>query len=275
MAGLNRFGGKVVHVENLDKVARGLNEFQRKNLGKATAKAFGRTAKKGVIAGKRELRSGLENRSRYITSGVKGQPITSGQQTAFANSFNKNFIADGSVYIRGANTQKRELDFLMDHEHGTKRKAKSKTMAIPLKGLREWKGGDHRTTRGATKKRLKPKALLELSRREGRGGREYNKIEENSYLVVRTGKTNKPQRRGKVRRRVAFSPYIINSGGGKHHRKSHKGRNSKMIFLYKFQKTTQQTNKINWGDKVEESIRRNLRGDIIRQVRKVLPYQVG
>lgn len=258
--------GKTVEVLGMNEVQKEMGNFVSKDAPRAIARGFSRTAKQGEIAGKRELTRGLTLRSKWILNGVKGMPLNEGQQNAFVNSYKKYGIADGSVYIRGATQAKKELSFLLNHETGKNRIAHNRLMAIPLRGLREWKNSDWRTTSGRTKKRLKPSRLL---------GDEYNKAKDGSFVAVFTGKTLSQKRRKRKRKKGAsrsqgYKPFIINSKRSKTSSRHTKNRGSLKI-LYKFQKVTKQSRKIMFGDVVEEKIIQKLRPNVIRELRRIQP----
>ncbi len=254
-----------VKVLNMNKVQKQLGDFTHRDLPSAIARGFGNTAEQGVVAGKRELSSKLTLRSKWILNGVKGMPVKPNQQKAFIRSYNKYGIADGSIYIRGATRPKNDLGFLLDHEKGTNRKAKNKFMAIPLRGLRQWKKSDYRTKAGRTKKRLKPHGNAMM-------GSEYAEQMKNakpgSFVAVR--KSTKPKRRRKGgRRRTKYQAPFVMTRGSKTGRKKRSG--DKLFLLYKFKKITNQTRKMQWGDRVETLVKTRLRPNVVREIQRIIP----
>jgi len=260
--------GKVVEVLNINEVQKELKDFAHKDMPLAVARGFSRTAKQGVITGKRELTRGLTMRSKWVLNGVKGTPLKPGQMNAFQRSYQKYGIADGSIYIRGATREKNDLGFLLNHETGKNRRAHNKFMSIPLSGLRAWKKSDYRTSTGRTKKRMKPSQLLGANY-----GKEMKKAKEGSLVVVRVpGASSKKRKRrkGGARATKYKKPFVMNlKTGGKNKGSINPG--SKLLALYKFKKITRQNKKISFGDKVETKVLTNLRPNTVRQIRRLMP----
>lgn len=252
-----------VTVLNMRQVQSQLDDFTHRDLPMAVAKGFGKTAEQGVVSGKRELSTKLHLRSKWILNGVKGTPIKPNQKKAFAHSYSKYGIADGSVYIRGAARPKNDLGFLLNHETGNDRIAKHRFMSIPLRGLRAWKKTDWRTTTGRTKKRLKPSNLM-----GDNYGKEMGEAKEGSYIAVRL--PPKGRKRRKKRRSRYQKPFVMNKkvAGGKR-RKG--GGGDKILLLYKFKKVTNQSRKMAWEDRVETLVRARLRPNTIRYIQRIMP----
>jgi len=245
---------------NLDRTTEALKKFTPEELAPRVARAFAMTASQGRDAGARELDRGLSVKSRnYILKyGVKGMPLRTNQIKAFEKAFTKYGDAEGHVYIRGANTVKKSLDFLMDHEDGSDRfPTRGGLLAVPTGTLKSLK---YRTGTGKVYSRYKPENLLS-DYNDNAGKRKVKSRAGSSFIARRKGK------KGKIRY------FVLDVERRKAPRPSRKSRtfsNSEdkhpLQLMYQFRSSVDETKKISFGDRVEETILNNLEKNIAAMI---------
>ena len=137
--------------------------------------------------------------SNYIPSGVKSIPLSSGQRSAAENAVRRFGDIRAAVYVRGAMSPKRSLDFMSLHETGGDKTPHGNfQVAVPTKSLAR---KSSKTTRGATRKRWKPKTLLARFNAKG------------SSLNSSTT-SNRGLKLGPKPRRLPGSAFLIKGAGG-------------------------------------------------------------
>jgi len=138
-----------------------------------------------------------------------------------AHALKKYGDMNAAVFIRGATSPSKSLEFMAHHEYGEMRTPFKKYIAIPMKGLRQ---KSYKTSTGRVKKRWKPATLLERYIKSG------------SSFDGRTT-TNQGKRLGPSTGRVPAAPFLIMSRQGdpmivRRISKSKGGTKGQLEFLY-------------------------------------------
>ena len=85
---------------------------------RAVAMAFRAIAEGGKKDVQNRTRSEYNLHSEYIPDGIKSTPYTNSQMKAGARSIEKYHDIEAAVYLRGANSPGRSLDFMVNHDTG-------------------------------------------------------------------------------------------------------------------------------------------------------------
>jgi len=147
--------------------ARSSRKIQDKEFPQKIVNAFSELAYKGARRVRIATRSKFKLHSRYIPNAIKSIPLNEAQKSAAQKAVRRYGDVFAAVYLRGANTPKRSMDFMALHEEGGIKKPHEgrSALAIPTTTLKRKPG--FKTAKGRVRKRWKPNTLLEKFKSRG------------------------------------------------------------------------------------------------------------
>jgi hypothetical protein len=147
---------------------------------------------------RKAARSKFKLHSEYIPKGVRSIPNKPGQKKAAERAVRKYGDIFAAVFLRGAMTPGKSLDFMVPHEESGEKvpHGKNKTIAVPMYNLTQRSG--FKTTKGRVRKRWKPKTLLKRFKDQG------SRFDKGQHTT-----TNKGLKLGPQTRRLPGHPFII------------------------------------------------------------------
>jgi hypothetical protein len=140
-----------------DEYVRWAKKYAGKIWPAVVVRSIARVGVEGVAVGRREMRRTFHLHSNFVLEGAKSMPSTPSQIAASERALVRHGDFAGAVYIRGAETTKNSLDFIVHHEEGKTRSPQRKTIAIPTRTMQ---GRAFRNLRGSVKNQYKPSQLL-------------------------------------------------------------------------------------------------------------------
>lgn len=235
----------------LAEFMKSIKKFNGDQYPMAIAKAFRRIANGGKEDVQNRTRSEYNLHSDFIPQGIKSTPYTNSQMKAGARSIEKYHDIEAAVYVRGANSPEKSLDFMVNHDTGEDKRAQGGMLAIPAGDLKNYA---YKTSRGKVKKMYKPATLL----------KEYNRVGPNK-------KGRQLQKKGKRGKGAAF--IMTTKSGTKAIVRKLNPKQKSLQFLYFFKKDADIKATWQFEPTVLNTVSRTYQRDIAHYFNKIKPIQ--
>lgn len=230
---------------------RDANFLRRKALPEAVVRGLGQTAERGRDAVRMQTRRVFKLHSEYIPRAIMSIPDPKKSKhikAAVKALTGKYRDFQAAVFLRGARTPDKSLDFMVLHEvGGAKKSAQEGDLALPARDLKKYR---YRTGKGATAKRWKPEELLKY----------YNLVG-----MSKRGRMRRQSNKGKPK------AFILRSKRGYGfmiaRRKTSRTRNIEI--LYRFIDTAKIDKRWNFVSTVRREVRRHVHSDIVSKVNRI------
>lgn len=177
---------------DLTKFYESIRLLDHRYVPEALTEAFSDLAILGRNKNRAETAIKFELHSQYIPNSIKAIPSNASQKEAARNSLRRKHDIMAAVYVRGANTPKKDMGFMVDHEGGETRLPQGAKIATPMPDLEQY---GSKNAGGSRRKKWRPAQLL----------RTYN---ESGKSATHKGKNMGPQSR-----RVPGKPFLLQSKG--------------------------------------------------------------
>lgn len=223
---------------NLNRYLRGWDQISRK-IPESIVTGVANTASRARDLIRFRTKQVFNLHSDYIPNSIRSIPDPakpSAIAAATKGLMGRHHDFKAAVYLRGHSDPKKNLDFMVLHETGgRKRPVKGRALAIPGSDIRQYSG--FKTTRGQVRSRWKPSNLLQ----------DYNL----KRKIVRVKKNKKVSKSFIIGRSIA------------------RWRGENMEFLYQFARSA--LIKARWGfvSTVKGSVLLNLHVDILKELNKI------
>lgn len=165
---------------------KSMRALYEKHYPEALAMAFSEMAISGLSQARERVRKKYNLHTNWIPENFAAIPVTPEQRAAAEKSLRAHGDMLAAVYLKGAVDPRRSLGFMAEHEDGTTRRPKKKTIAAPASDYSEKRA---KGSRGRPRKEWTPAEMLARFKAAG-------SVYENGTTITRSF----PGRKGAVAR---------------------------------------------------------------------------